>query len=81
MKTIPPELIEGLTLTLAHKILGNSCIWSAFRSVGRLIGETALSAVEEEQVEAIFGEQLTLFEVFDKMKEAEETAEKRYAFR
>lgn len=72
VKTIPPELVEGLSLTLAHKILGNSCIWSAFRSVGRLIGETVLTEVQEEQIEAIIGEQLSLFEIDERMKEAEE---------
>ncbi|TLX16345.1 DNA cytosine methyltransferase [Rhizobium sp. MHM7A] len=72
VKTIPPELVEGLSLTLAHKILGNSCIWTAFRSVGRLIGETVLSEVQEQQIDAIAERQLTLFDLHDELKQVEE---------
>lgn len=72
VKTIPPELVEGLSLTLAHKILGNSCIWTAFRSVGRLIGETVLTEVQEQQIDAIAERQLTLFDLHDELKQVEE---------
>lgn len=72
VKTIPPELVKDLSLTLAHKILGNSCIWTAFRSVGRLIGETVLTEVQEQQIDAIAERQLTLFDLHDELKQVED---------
>lgn len=40
VKTIPRRLIEGLSATIAHEILGQSVIYSAFVAVGELIGKT-----------------------------------------
>lgn len=37
-KGIPPYLVENVSNTLAHEILGNSVIWNAFRAVGAMIG-------------------------------------------
>jgi DNA (cytosine-5)-methyltransferase 1 len=80
VKTIPPELVEGLTLTLAHKILGNSCIWTAFRSVGQLVGQSVLSEVQEQQIEAVVNKQLSLFDIYDKMKATEEEMSSQVRF-
>lgn len=40
VKTIPPELIRGVSNTTAHEILGQSVIWTAFVALGSLIGTT-----------------------------------------
>jgi len=39
VKTIPVNLIDGLSDTIAHQVLGNSVIHSAFQAVGKLLGE------------------------------------------
>jgi len=38
VKTIPEGLIDGLSSTTAHEILGQSVIFNAFRALGRWIG-------------------------------------------
>jgi len=40
VKTIPVNLIDGLSDTVAHQVLGNSVIHCAFQAVGKAIGET-----------------------------------------
>lgn len=40
VKTIPVRLIEGLSATTAHEVLGQSVIYCAFVAVGELIGKT-----------------------------------------
>lgn len=40
VKTIPERLIEGLSATTAHEVLGQSVIYCAFVAVGELIGKT-----------------------------------------
>lgn len=37
-KTIPPELVDGVSTTRSHQILGQSCIFNVFKSIGYLIG-------------------------------------------
>lgn len=68
VKTIPPELVRGLNSTLAHKILGNSCIWTAFRAVGRLAGQTVLTEVQQNAIDAIVDRQLSLFDIWGELK-------------
>lgn len=46
VKTIPENLIEGLSATTAHEVLGQSVIYSAFVAVGELIGKTVLGLVK-----------------------------------
>lgn len=65
VKTIPPELVSGLSWTLAHTILGNSVIWEAWRSVGRHVADRARQlalgdavTVTPEDIQAIVAEQL-----------------------
>jgi DNA (cytosine-5)-methyltransferase 1 len=38
VKSIPESLVDGLSATIAHQILGQSVLHSAFVSVGRLLG-------------------------------------------
>ncbi len=38
VKSIPETLVNGLSATVAHQILGQSVLHSAFVSVGRLLG-------------------------------------------
>ncbi len=54
-KTVPVELVSGISNTLAHQILGNSVIHAKWRSVGRLMGErmVALARGEEPEVDPI----------------------------
>lgn len=46
VKTIPESLIEGLSATTAHEVLGQSVIFSAFVAVGELIAKTVKGLVE-----------------------------------
>lgn len=69
VKTIPRELVANLNSTLAHKILGNSCIWTAFRAVGRLAGQTILKEVQEQALERIVDRQLSLFDMWKDISE------------
>ena len=43
LKQIPPHLIEGLGLTLAHELLGQSICYEPFKAVGRCIAKSVLS--------------------------------------
>ena len=45
VKTIPENLIEGLSATTAHEVLGQSVIFSAFIAVGELIAKTVKGLV------------------------------------
>lgn len=38
VKAIPRGLVDGISNTLAHKILGNSCVFPAFQAVGVMLG-------------------------------------------
>ena len=42
-KTIPAHLVEGLSNTTAHEVLGQSIIWAAFVAVAKLLGEHLVS--------------------------------------
>ncbi len=46
VKTIPENLIEGLSATTAHEVLGQSVIFSAFIAVGELVAKTVKGLVE-----------------------------------
>jgi DNA (cytosine-5)-methyltransferase 1 len=46
VKTIPESLIEGLSATTAHEVLGQSVIFSAFVAVGVLIAKTILGLLD-----------------------------------
>lgn len=43
VKTIPAHLVDGLSNTTAHEILGQSVIWAAFVAVAKLLGEHLIS--------------------------------------
>lgn len=45
LKTIPEQLVDGLSETRAHQILGQSVIYSKFVAVGKLMGEMLRAAV------------------------------------
>ena len=51
-KTVPPELVSGISSTLAHQILGNSVIHAKWRSVGRLMGERMLALAKGDEPDA-----------------------------
>ncbi|WP_028492679.1 DNA cytosine methyltransferase [Thioalkalivibrio sp. ALE19] len=46
-KTIPEYLVDGLSETRAHEILGQSVIHCAFEAVGQLLGQSLLSMAPE----------------------------------
>lgn len=53
VKTIPENLIEGLSDTVAHEVLGNSVIHAAFRAVGRSIASAVgLSILQAPDLKA-----------------------------
>lgn len=39
VKQVPERLIEGLSETIAHELLGQSVVYEPFRAIGRLIGD------------------------------------------
>lgn len=47
VKTIPVDLIEGLSVTKAHEVLGQSVIFCAFVAVGDLIARTVKGLVNK----------------------------------
>ena len=55
-KTIPPELVDGLSPMVAHRILGQSVIWEAFRALGAHLGESMshLAGLSVYEAEATF---------------------------
>lgn len=42
IKGVPESLIQGLSETVAHEILGQGIVYEPFRAVGRAIGETLM---------------------------------------
>ena len=77
-KTVPPELVENLSPTLAHQILGNSVIWAAWHAVGRHMGEVANAAAGVSVLEGASFEELVersgerLFAISDEALEWEQ---------
>lgn len=52
LKGIPTELIEGVeSKTFAHELLGQSCVWPAFRHLGEVLG-LALQAFKTRRDDA-----------------------------
>ncbi len=51
LKAVPEFLVEGLSETVAHEVLGQSVIHSAFVALGRLIGNTIgdLACLQEDK--------------------------------
>ncbi|UDM18879.1 hypothetical protein [Vogesella sp. XCS3] len=47
IKGISPSLIEGLSETTAHELLGQSIIYNPFVSVGERIAESIMAVMEE----------------------------------
>jgi DNA (cytosine-5)-methyltransferase 1 len=43
IKGIPERLVSGLSLTLAHELLGQSVCYEPFRAVGRLVGQALMA--------------------------------------
>lgn len=67
-KTVPPELVEGIAPMLAHRILGNSVIWEAWRSVGRYLGDRTLSTagvIVEKALPTLEGAAQSVFSFMD----------------
>lgn len=52
LKTIPETLIEGLSDTTAHEILGQSIVHCAFEAVGRLIGNVLSETTQKSALAA-----------------------------
>lgn len=44
VKGVPPGLIEGLSETIAHQLLGQGIVYEPFRAVGQRIGESVTAA-------------------------------------
>lgn len=40
VKSVPPHLVDGLSATVAHEVLGQSIVYPPFRDVGHHIGNT-----------------------------------------
>lgn len=47
VKGIPEHLIDGLSTTTAHEVMGQSVIYPVFRSVGETMGQALLNVVAE----------------------------------
>lgn len=52
IKGAPPELIEGLSETIAHQLLGQGIAYEPFRAVGERIGERVTQAARRRMGEA-----------------------------
>jgi len=67
VKAVPAALVDGISNTLAHQILGNSVIWSAWRAVGQFLGSSINdhSGVLDLDPEI---KQMSLFEVLERME-------------
>ncbi|GED47544.1 hypothetical protein HME01_33960 [Vreelandella aquamarina] len=52
MKTIPEELVHGLSETVSHELLGQSVVFTAFRAVGRLVGNCLASLKRSDAIAA-----------------------------
>ena len=50
-KQIPESLIEGLSMTIAHEVLGQSVSHSSFSAVGKLIGDTLRDFATESGID------------------------------
>lgn len=46
IKGCPPHLVEGLSETIAHQLLGQGIVYEPFRAVGRRIGEAITALLE-----------------------------------
>jgi len=55
LKGIPARIVEGLSTTVAHEVLGQSVVYPAFRAVGRALGRwlAALSPARTESPAAL----------------------------
>jgi DNA (cytosine-5)-methyltransferase 1 len=47
-KTIPPAMVDGLSATVAHQILGQSVIYNWFVAMGRVIGAGLVSITNQQ---------------------------------
>ena len=47
LKEIPSQLIEGLSNTLAHEVLGQSIVYPPFKGVGSHIGEALIKLIQK----------------------------------
>ncbi len=52
VKTIPEELVHGLPETVSHELLGQSVVFTAFRAVGRLVGNCLASLKRSDAIAA-----------------------------
>lgn len=48
IKQVPPELIEGLSATVAHELLGQGINYEPFRAAGRAIADCILTSMNVE---------------------------------
>lgn len=53
IKGVPTELIEGLSQTTAHQLLGQGIVYEPFRAVGQRIGESLSQVSSERQSESV----------------------------
>lgn len=56
VKGVPSHLVEGMSSTLAHQLLGQGIVYEPFRAVGKRIGERLLSYVAPSEGGAGDGE-------------------------
>lgn len=52
IKTIPDRLIQGVSNTVAHEILGQSVIGNAFRAVGCWLGASLMENIQSDPLQA-----------------------------
>jgi DNA (cytosine-5)-methyltransferase 1 len=49
IKGVPGHLIDGLSQTNAHQLLGQGIVYDPFKAVGQRIGESLMGAIEEHR--------------------------------
>lgn len=58
VKGVPDHLINGLSETLAHQLLGQGIVYAPFESVGHRIGEALLALIDADKKVAESAEDL-----------------------
>lgn len=48
VKGVPPELIDGMSETMAHQLLGQGIVYEPFRAVGQRIAECVMAFTESD---------------------------------
>ena len=49
IKDLPPSLVDGVGKTIAHRLLGNSCVAKPWRALGHVLAKCFWSLMQQEE--------------------------------